>query len=391
MLLLLLTPCLAADEDANYKVDAGDILEVLVPRYAEFSKPYLVTRAGSLVVDLIGAVPVRGLTPGEIAKLLETRLAEFLRHPEGISVRVAAKRMTVRVLGQVVEPGLKEVPREANAHEVISAAGGPKLGALLTRVTVRRKRGDWIEEIPVDLKAYLEGRVALPPLQSEDEVFVPKVETDAAVERPLTIDDIRDSGARGKVQVLGSVRRPGEQTLTEGATLLTVISAAGGWTDDADLSRVRRVPGGEGQVEVFDLQAYLDDGGTLPRLGPGDVVSLPPRLAAVRQVRVLGAVKLPGPIQLPREADLQTALTLAGGVLPNGDTRHVRLVRREGRELVRREIDLEAYLRGGDPALLPPLQTDDIVFVPKATLAAEQPAATVYLLGQVAKPGPYPG
>lgn len=380
----------AQDEERAYRVDAGDVLEILVPRYPEFSKPYLITRDGNLIFDLLGEVPVRGKSVAEIGTLLETRLSEYLRNPEGVSVRVVAKRMVVRVLGQVGTPGLTEVPKGANVQEVLAAAGGPKLGALLTEIVVRRKQGDWLEELPVDLKAYVEGRGSLPELRNDDEIFVPMVETDAVVERPLTPADVAQPSGRGKVQVLGAVALPGRYSLGREANLLSILTAAGGWTETADLTRIRRVPGGEGTAELLDLQAYLDRGGSLPTLEPGDVLSIPSRLLPTRSVKVLGAVVQPGPVQLAEDADLQTALVLAGGAQPFGDTRHIRLIRREGRELVRREIDLETYLRSGDPALLPDLQNGDVVFVPKGSVAVEAPTAMVYVFGQVAKPGPYP-
>lgn len=388
--LVALAPLAAQDDAATYQVGGGDVLEILVPRYPEFSKQYLVSREGTITVDLLEEVKVGGLTAAQIAELLIQRFQQYLRHPEGLTVRVVAKRMTIKVLGCVGQPGQKEVPRGSNVQEVVAAAGGTLPGAILTRVVIRRQHGDWTEEIPVDLKAYLEGRGTLPELRGDDEVFVPRVTTDATVERPLTPADIADPDGRGKVQVLGAVAAPGEVALRESGSLLSALTAAGGWTDAADLTRIRRVPGGEGDAEVIDLQAYLDQGGTLPILEPGDVIHVPSRALATRTVRVLGAVATPGPVQLPPDADLQTALTAAGGALPQGDLRHIVLLRREGRDLVRREIDLDAYLRAGDPDRLPPLRNEDVVFVPKANVPVEAPTSLVYVFGQVARPGPYP-
>ncbi len=378
------------DVPADYQVDSGDVLAVLVPRYAEFSRVYPVDSRGNIAVDLVGELSVRGLTTAEIEQRLAAALGQYLKYPENLSVRVAARRMTVRILGQVGQPGLREVPRDANVQEILSLAGGPQLGAIVTRIVIRRRSGDWIEDIPVDLKAYLEGRGKLPELRNGDEIFVPRVETDDGVQRPLTVDEVTDPEATGRAQVIGAVRQPGEVPVRDGASLLKVLTKAGGWLETADLARIRRVPGGDGQAEVFDLQSFLDQGGSVPRIFPGDVISVPSRIAATRTVRVVGAVAQPGPIQLPADADLQAALTAAGGALPAGDTRHIKVLRRDGAELERREFDLEAYLASGDPALLPDLRTGDVVFVPKGNVALQTPSATVYVFGAVAKPGPYP-
>ncbi|MCC7491659.1 MAG: SLBB domain-containing protein [Fimbriimonadaceae bacterium] len=388
LLLLLGSGALAAD-DRHYRIDGGDLLDVVVPRYPEFTRLYPVTQAGTIVVDLLGDVPVRGLTPGELEQKLTTQLAAFLRHPQQISVRVAARRMLVRVVGQVGEPGLKEVPKDSNVQEIVAAAGGPLLGAVLDRVVIRRKHADWIEELPVDLKLYLERRGELPAVRNGDEIFVPRVETDGAVQRPLTAAEITAESGWGRVQVLGAVGQPGEVPLREGGSLLAVLTAAGGWAETADLSRLRIVPGGQGAAREVDLQAWLEQGGSLPAVQPGDVISVPSRVAPTRMVKVLGAVAQPGPVQLSADADLQAALTAAGGALPNGDTRHIRLMRTAGAELLRREVDLEAYL-AGDATPLPALQSGDVIFVPKGSQPVQSPAAMVYIFGAVTKPGAYP-
>ncbi|NUQ01121.1 MAG: polysaccharide biosynthesis/export family protein, partial [Armatimonadetes bacterium] len=79
-------PALGQVEERAVRVDTGDILEVMVPRYPELSKPYPVSPTGGITLDLVGEVAVRGLTAPEIEALLERRLAEYLRYPQGVVV-----------------------------------------------------------------------------------------------------------------------------------------------------------------------------------------------------------------------------------------------------------------------------------------------------------------
>ncbi len=390
MLWAVAVPLPAQEEARAWRVDSGDVLDIQVPKYPEFSKLYPVSRDGTITMDLVGAFPVRGLTPPEIEQRLGARLREYLRFVEAVNVKVSARRMLIRVVGAVGDPGQKDVHKEANVQEAIAAAGGPQVGALVTRIVIRRRVGDWVEEIPVDLKAYLEGRGRLPELRNGDEIFVPRVEVEGGVQRPLGPQDVQEPGAPGKVRVLGAVKNPGEFAVREDSTVLSLLSAAGGWLDTADLTRIRRLPGGTGRAELFDLQGYLDRGGAVPRVFAGDVVSVPSRTVATRMVRVIGAVTTPGPVNLTPDADLQSAITSAGGLLPVADTRHVRLVRSEGGETVTRELDLEAYLRGGDPTGIPELRNGDVIFVPKGTMPLPTTNATVYVFGAVTRPGPYP-
>jgi protein involved in polysaccharide export with SLBB domain len=385
-------------DDRTRPVDFGDVLDITVPRYPEFTKQYAVGRDGSITLDIVGSLNVKGLTAPEVEQNLTTRLAEFVRHPEGVVVHITARRMIVRVLGHVELPGPKQVPRGSTVQEVLSAAGGVSVGAVLTSIVIRRNRDGWIESIPCDLKAYLEGRGTLPELDNGDEIFVPRMSLDENFSRPLTATDIGSATTPVKppatLSVLGAVRLPGEVAWQEGGSLLAALALAGGTLDTADLSRVRRIPGGRGQPEICDLQSFLLKGGLLPTLRPGDVVVVPLKDTTGPMVRILGAVLKPTTMPLGPQSDVQQAVTAAGGNLPTADLHHVVVLRRHGTELERFEVDLEAVLRGGDPATLGPLEDGDTVFVPQlrsgVAISTTPAVPTVFVLGQVTRPGPYP-
>ena len=387
-LLLAVVAGLGAAPDSAYTIGSGDVIEVLVPRYPEFSKQYPVGPDGTISLDLVGAVPVHGLTSGQIAALLIDRLGEYLRHPEGITVRVVARRMTIRVLGQVGSPGLKEAAKNADVQELLASAGGPTTGALLDQIEIRRQQGEWVETMTVDLKAWLEGRGRLPDLQDGDTIFVPRLETDGPLQQPITAEDVAGAATGGKAVVLGAVKAPGEYAVRDDHSLLALLNRAGGWAADADLSRVRRVPGGEGAAELIDVRTYLIEGGTLPEVEPGDVITVPSLTEVSRTVKVLGAVTKPGAVALPAGGDLQTAIAAAGGPVPQGDLSQV-AVRRAGAPGAGEIVDLEKYLENGDATLLPPLQEGDVVFVPQGSRPLKTGTATAYVFGAVARPGPY--
>ncbi len=311
--LLALGVCAGEGAESAYSIGSGDVIEVLVPRYPEFSKQYPVGADGTIAMELVGAVPVHGLTTRQIATLLADRLGEYLRHPEGVTVRVVARRMTIRVLGQVASPGLKEAAKNADLQELLALAGGATAGALLDQIELRRRQGEWVEAVTVDLKAWLEGRGRLPALEDGDTVFVPRLETEGPVQGPLTPDELAGVSLTGRIVVLGAVRAPGEYPVKEDHGLLALLNRAGGWTPDADLARVRRVPGGVGAAELIDVRSYLLEGGELPEVMAGDVIAVPSLTEIVRTVKVLGAVTRPGAVALPAGGDLQTAIAAAGG------------------------------------------------------------------------------
>ncbi|MBI5831842.1 MAG: SLBB domain-containing protein [Armatimonadetes bacterium] len=371
-------------------VEFGDTLDVTVPRYPEFTKAYAVGRDGAIVVDIVGPLPVRGLTAPQVERLLTERLSQWLRQPQGISARIASRRMSVRVLGHVEEPGAKVLPKGASVQEAIAAARGLAVGAVMTRIVIRRQRDGWVEELPCDLKAFLEGRGRLPELAPGDEVFVPKMAIDGAFARPVTTDDIAAAMPAPKVLVLGAVRTPGELVLHEGVSLPAALAQAGGALETADLARVRRIPAGQGAPEPFDLAAWLTQGGRAPLLRAGDVVVVPSRETIGPVVRVSGAVAKPGPVQLMPGSDVQAALAAAGGALPAADLMRVQLHHRDGQQIVRDIIDLDRILREGNPAALVAVRDGDTVFVPRAAGVGAGGVATVHVFGAVQRPGAYP-
>ena len=75
------------------------------------------------------------------------------------------------------------------------------------------------------------------------------------------------------VNIGGAVRAPTRVPFTEDMTLLTAISAAGGFNDFADQKRVRLLRGSE--AKVYDVRQFRKDPGLDPKLQPGDKIEVP--------------------------------------------------------------------------------------------------------------------
>jgi polysaccharide biosynthesis/export protein len=115
------------------------------------------------------------------------------------------------------------------------------------------------------------------------------------------------------VNVTGEVNAPNRQELdTVGLTLLEAISAAGGVSELADLTRVSLQRNGE--LYRIDLKAFTENGfkENNPLLRDGDIVNVPRR--AVAEVYVLGEIVRPGIIDVSQEqVNLTQALSRQGG------------------------------------------------------------------------------
>ncbi len=169
------------------------------------------------------------------------------------------------------------------------------------------------------------------------------------------------------VTVGGAVRRPGVFQVRQSATLLNVLSLAGGVSDDAgDVVLIRRGgAGAEAPVEEVPLRPLLDEPAAAAnvRLGPGDIVTV----TRAATVYVLGAVKKPGAFSL-RSHDRLTvlrALALVEGPTPTASTGDLVLIRTsDDGERAETTFDLSAIVKGKAPDLA--MQPRDILFVPQS-------------------------
>jgi len=100
-----------------------------------------------------------------------------------------------------------------------------------------------------------------------------------------------------------------------------------------------------------------------------------------RQVSVLGQLMRPGNYVLEDTSSrLTDILTLAGGISPTGaDT--VTVLRRNGGKPEKREINVPAIFRGGDPATNIEIESGDTIFVERAPV--------FYIYGEVQRAGAY--
>ncbi len=171
------------------------------------------------------------------------------------------------------------------------------------------------------------------------------------------------------VTVGGAVRRPGVFQVGQSATLLNVLSLAGGVSDDAgDVVLIHRGAAGAGEdapVEEVPLKTLLDEptGSTNVPVGPGDIVTV----TRAATVYVLGAVKKPGAFSL-RSHDRLTvlrALALVEGPTATASTGELVLIRTsdEG-DRTETTFDLNAVVKGKVPDLA--MQPRDILFVPQS-------------------------
>ena len=242
-------------------IKSGDVLDITVLQHPEFSGHYTVNERGFIEYPLLADEPIVNISVAELMNDLTFRLARHIDNPLVLISIIDKPEITVTVLGEVVNPGPVKTFEGASIQEVLKAAGGPTpTRADLARIKIIHNDKSRAPDV-FNLDSFLvNGNVEdLPHLAADDIVIV-----------------LAEAKSR-KVKVIGSIQKPGLFELEERMNLFEVIYLAGGPTEKADLSRVRRFTRQEnGSVteEIIDLQGYIDKGrmDNIPDVMEGDVI-----------------------------------------------------------------------------------------------------------------------
>lgn len=152
----------------RYRLGPGDSLFISVLRFPDLSFQGTVDLEGNLLVPLVGALRLEGLTLQQARGRLRQELDQFVVEPQVDLILIAQRPVRVTVLGQVVRPGFYplESPQLASA---LASSGGTTSQANLRNVRIRRVAPNGVAaERPVDLYTPLRNGTAVPNIRLED-------------------------------------------------------------------------------------------------------------------------------------------------------------------------------------------------------------------------------
>jgi polysaccharide biosynthesis/export protein len=378
-------PNLSGPVDANYRINPGDRLVLVLTGDVEQSYTLDVTREGFIVIPQVGQIWVNNLTMAELENVLYSRLGRVysgVRRGPGATThfyitpaRLASNQ--IYVTGDVVRPGSYRISSAGTALSALYAARGPSDNGSLRQVLVRR---GGVAVDTLDVYDYLlNGNTAHDVrLTNSDLVFVPI------------------HGAR--VRIVGEVARPATYEMRPNETLSDALRFAGGFTATAARRRVQierivppaqRAPGGRDRTvtEIVSDEFLTGTGPSIPVLA-GDVIRVFTVATRVRnRISVTGDVWSPGSVGLTPGMHVSDALRIAGGVRPDVYLGQI-LITRTFPDSSR--VQLRAALRDTTGAVLNdlPLQEDDEIRV--FSTSEFRPTRYVAINGAVRKSGQFP-
>ncbi len=323
-------------------------------------------------------------------KILEVDYLRFLKYgdvnqnpyiEEGDLIYVPLMGKSVKVLGQVKNPGIYEIKDGEKLKDVLDMAGGLTAQGSLFGATLDRVDGTRIELNLYDLYYGDENKKgsANITLQSGDTITVlPEVK---------------------RVYVLGFVKNPGPIQLVEevtttpegveivgrasvGAKIIELIKKAGGVLPNGSTRRIELRRGGkESDKVIVDLYRVLvlgEESEEDIKVNPGDVIYVPPIL---KSVKVLGQVRNPGVYELVEGDRIRDIILKTGGITEKAA--------REGGELERVENGKKVSYKFNVANVLQGIEKDNLELKDGDTLYIPELRRLVYVLGQVNSPAAY--
>lgn len=240
----------------EYRIGPLDLLEIKVLQANDISRTVRVDSRGNISLPLIGIVRAAGLSGYDLEQSIAAKLgSDFMLDPQ-VSVFIkeyTSQRVTVQ--GTVKKSGVYDFPGQATLLQAISIAGGLDEKANESAIKVIQRRPDGsTESMSFDMEAIRQNRISNPLLKGGDVVVVEEAQ-------PITVE--------------GAVNKAGIFYPRGHATLMQVISQAGGLQDLADISAIK-VYGTDGRNEKtsreYDVEKIRQGEINDPPVHPGDVV-----------------------------------------------------------------------------------------------------------------------
>jgi polysaccharide export outer membrane protein len=310
--------------------------------------------------------------------------SELKRLENGDSLLVPPMGGQVTVSGMVRRPAVYELRSESSLADVLDLAGGILPAAALRHIEVQRLEAHekrtmlTLDLSPEGTPERVTKQLATFKIQDGDQIHI------------FPIASYNEQA----IYLQGHVLRPGRYSYHEGMKLTDLVASYGDLLPEpaghyGEIVRLN-APDFRPSVESFDLSAALTNPAESPKLQPLDTVRIFSRFdfEPPPTVWVGGEVRAPGKYPTSGQVRLRDAIYLAGGVSTDAGLNTAQLFRTQTDGTLKIfSVNLGGALAGN--------ATDNILLEPRDRVlihrnSAQVEPATVYVKGEVAKPGRYP-
>lgn len=272
----------SSDAFDAYRLGAGDSLFVSVFRFPDLNFQNTIDPAGNLLVPLVGALSLEGLTLAEAKEKIQTALDRFVIQPQIDVILTGQRPVSVTIVGEVGRPGFYPL-QSPQLTTALMAAGGTTGQADLRSIRVQRQMPDGsIVDRAIDLYTPFAQAQTLPDLQLSDgdTIVIPTLTVDNGYDRMLMARSTL-SQQQIRVRVMNHAAGSGgvmaTLTLPNGSRFLDALTAMSVDLSSADVRNVALVRFDAQQEkavsqELDGKQAMLGDPSQDPMLQNNDVI-----------------------------------------------------------------------------------------------------------------------
>lgn len=141
----------ASQVDEGYLIRKGDILSVNVWNQREISSRLRVRDDGRISLPLLNDVEAAGHSPSALARAVEQRLKDLVANPVVTVMVDEPQPIKISVLGEVRNPGRKQLEAGSGVLQALSEAGGFTDYARSDGLFVLRKEPGYPEPVRIRL------------------------------------------------------------------------------------------------------------------------------------------------------------------------------------------------------------------------------------------------
>jgi polysaccharide export outer membrane protein len=263
--------CYLPYSPSEYKLAVGDLVEVSVFGFADTIAAIPIAPDGRLYYMFGDGVQAAGRKPEEVAHDIQGRLVRLFNNPRVTILPKSFAATQYLVLGKVQNPGTFPLTSAITIQQAIANAGGLAQGIYRgTTIELASLRDSYMirdgKRIPIDFYALM---------NKHDPVY------DIYVRPGDLIQIASGLGSTREVYLLGEVAEQKTIGYRDNLTLIELLAGssdrAGGYTTEANLSRVVILRGALENPQVFDVDVAGVLRGKVPDvyLMPGDLVYVP--------------------------------------------------------------------------------------------------------------------
>ncbi len=275
-------PRVLASPDEDYRIGAGDVIEIKIEDAPELSVSRRVAANGTFLMSYLGRVTAQGRTPEELEKVISDGLrGRYLKNPQVSVVVTQYNSRSFFIQGAVRSPGVYQMEGKPTLLKLITIAGGLQETHGSTAFIIREMKDQKPGAAPADEsgQAASSGAVEGANYEMIQTSIGGLLKGNFAQNVVIEPGDIINIPQRDVFFVAGEVHAPGSFLLKDGTTLRQAIALAQGTTIKAAQSRasIFREESKTGRrVEIkIDVGAVMSGKLDDIAIAPNDVIIIP--------------------------------------------------------------------------------------------------------------------